>query len=381
MLPPIYIDNAATTAITPPVYEAMKPYLTLHYGNPSAAHRLGNEVRVAIEKARKQMIALLGGGEGQLFFTSGATEANNWAIRGIIEEKAIRHVITSPLEHASVYTTIAYLGEKEVIVPHYVAIDAKGDIDLDDLARLIKRYPGALVSLMHGHNEIGNITDIAAVGRLCREAGSFFHSDRVQSVAYIEDNLATLPVDMATGTAHKLHGPKGMGWLYLREGLSLPPLLYGGAQERGMRAGTENVAAIVGGAKAVAIAYQDREQHRERLRELKGYLVEHLPGAIEGLHFNGRSGDLEASLPHILHLRFPWKRYSDTLLMWLEMRNIYGSQGSACTSGAVTRSHVLGALGISAEVPVLRISLGKLNTMAEMERLVETLGALDREAR
>ena len=371
----IYLDNAATTALDPRVAEAMAPYLREAYGNPSMTYRLGNISKVAIEQARRMITALLHGEEGNIWFTSGGTEANNWAIKGIVEANKITHIITSPIEHMSVRQPIAYLAKKGIVQVHYLPLDAAGHIVYTRLEELLRQYPNALVSLMHGNNEIGNITDIYRVGAYCKAAGALFHSDMVQTLGILPIQLKDCPVDIVVGSAHKFHGPKGVGFIYVRHGIPIAPLLHGGAQEQGSRAGTENVAYIVGMAKALSLAVAERAEHIVHIQKLKQACITGLVRAVPGIIFHGACRSLAESLPHILNVAFPWEKYRDTLLLQLDIAHIYASAGSACMSGTQKHSHVLEALGVPHTYPVMRISFGKYNTLAEVQQLTKKIAA------
>lgn len=373
---PIYLDNAATTCLEPRVLEAMLPYWATYYGNASSSHYLGNQSKVALEDARRALKQLLKVGSGNIFFTSGGTESNNWAIKGIVEANKIRHVITSPLEHMSVLAPIRHLEKKGIIQLHWAPVKANSAIDYNGLKALLSQYPRAFVSLMHGNNELGNVTDIKHVGRLCHAYRAIFHSDMVQTLGYYPIHLERLPVDLASASAHKLHGPKGIGLLYVREGLSIAPLMEGGLQERKQRGGTENVSAIVGFAKAVEIATQERTQVIDKLQLLKKTCIQALKEIDPGVVFHGQSSDLVHSLPNIVHAIFPWEQYRDTLLLHLDMAHIYASAGSACMSGTQRHSHVLQALEISEKRPVVRFSFSKYNSVEDILKMAKKIATL-----
>ena len=371
----IYFDHAATTPVDPLVLEAMTPFFGLVYGNPSMSYRQGSVAKMAIERARRSISMCLGGSEGNIFFTGGGTEGNNWALQGLVRGNGIRDVITSPLEHASVLSTLKALARWEGIQVHYVSINEQGEVDYADLELLLRRFPHALVSLMHGNNEIGNITDIVRVGLLCRQYGTLYHTDMVQTVGYVDLDLSSLPVDVCTGSAHKFYGPKGVGFLYLRAGVKIEPLLHGGGQERGLRGGTENVALIIGMAKALSLATADRVTQYRHVEGLKRYCIKKLERADFAVCFHGACSDFTKSLPHILNIGLPDSKLGDTLLLHLDIAGIAASAGSACMSGVSGPSHVLRALGVSDDCPRLRISFGRYNTREEILQLLKRIAS------
>ncbi len=376
----IYADNAATTMVDPRVQEEMRPYWERCYGNASMGYRLGSRSKVALEGARKKISALLYGEEGDFFFTSGGTEGNNWAIKGAVVANGIQHIITSQLEHTSILAPIRYLVDQGAVSVHYVALDGDGYIDYKSLARLLAGLPKVLVTLMHGNNEVGNLTDIDRVGRLCRRYGALLHSDMVQTAGYYPLHLTTLPIDLITMSAHKFYGPKGVGLLYVRRGVAIAPLHHGGGQERGLRAGTENVAGIVGMARALELAVLEREEIMSRLYRLKRHFIEGLQRGGPGVIFHGGGLNMARSMPHIINVGFPWKGYRDTLLMHFDIAGIALSSGSACMSGHQVHSHVLEALGVSGEYPVVRFSFGKYNRLEEVDRILAVVKSIERDS-
>ncbi|MGB0356640.1 MAG: cysteine desulfurase family protein [Cytophagales bacterium] len=369
----IYLDNATTTPLDPAVLREMLPYYKDDYGNPSVSYRLGNRSKIAIENARRIIVEVLGARNGNVFFTSGGSEGNNWAIRGMIAANNIKHVITSPIEHASVRSTFKHLAQQGWVSVHELPLDPQGNIVYDALETLLSMYPSAFVSLMHGNNEVGNLTDIERVGTLCRQHGALFHSDMVQTISHLPIDLQHLPVDVCTASAHKFHGPKGIGFIYVRDGIKMLPLIYGGVQEKGMRAGTENVAAIVGMGKALEIAHQRLIPDNNHLRSLKSTLIEKIVEAVPNVHFNGASADMTASLPAILNVGFPWKHYQKTLLLKLDVDGICAASGSACMSGTQLVSHVLKAIGVPYPESSVRFSFSRYNTLAEMAVVAQKL--------
>lgn len=374
----VYLDNAATTRLDPEVLEAMLPLMTDHFGNPSSIHSHGRTVRTAIEKARKTVASLLHTSPAEIFFTSGGTEADNTAIRSSIETYALTHAITSPLEHHAVLHTLQHLAEQGIIQLSMVAIDAQGHIDLNHLETLLQTHPRSLVSLMHGNNEIANLLDLHKVGELCRAYEAIFHSDTVQTMGHFRHDLQQLPVDFIVGAGHKFHGPKGVGFLYVNaDRVKIHPFIYGGAQERNMRGGTENVYGIVGLAKALEIAYRDMDAHRQHITALKQQMIDQLREKMPDVQFNGDSGDVANSLYTVLNVSLPASDISDMLLFSLDIARISASGGSACSSGSNVGSHVLGALpNLDAERGYVRFSFGKYNTPDEIDYAVNTLVGL-----
>ncbi|ADB37547.1 Cysteine desulfurase [Spirosoma linguale DSM 74] len=375
----VYLDNAATTRLDPEVLDAMLPLMTEQFGNPSSIHSHGRTVRTAIEKARKTVAMLLNTSPAEIFFTSGGTEADNTAIRSSIETYGLTHAITSPLEHHAVLHTLEHLAKQGVIQLSLVNIDEKGHVDLGHLDELLGTHKGrSLVSLMHGNNEIGNLLDLNRVGEICRTHDAIFHSDTVQTMGHFRHNLQQLPVDFIVGAGHKFHGPKGVGFLYVNaERVKIHPFVYGGAQERNMRGGTENVYGIVGLAKALEIAYRDMDAHRQHITSLKSRMIDQLRAKMPDVQFNGDSGDVNNSLYTVLNVSLPASDMSDMLLFSLDIARISASGGSACSSGSNVGSHVLAALpALDAERGYVRFSFGKYNTAEEIDYAVETLVGL-----
>ncbi|MES2734269.1 MAG: cysteine desulfurase family protein [Bacteroidota bacterium] len=372
----VYLDNAATTPLDREVLDAMTPMMLEHYGNPSSIHSHGREVKAAIEKARKAVSSLLNASPSEIFFTSGGTEADNTALRCGIESLQLTHAITSPTEHHAVLHTLEHLHKQGKIALSFVELDAKGHVVMEHLEELLRQHPRSMVSLMEANNEIANRTDITAVGSLCRQYDAVFHSDTVQSMGHYIHDLRTIPVDFIVGAAHKFHGPKGVGFLYINSDRKIQPFIHGGAQERNMRGGTENVYGIVGLAKALEIAYRDMEAHRTHIEGLKARMIEKLRTSIEEVAFNGDSANLGQSLYTVLNVSLPASDISDMLLFSLDIHKISASGGSACSSGSNVGSHVLQALNCSPDRPSVRFSFSKYNTEAEVDFVVEKLSAL-----
>lgn len=371
----VYFDNAATTPIDEEVFEAMKPYMLQHFGNPSSIHSHGREVRTAIERSRKKVAELLNASPAEIFFTSGGTEADNTAIRCTISEKNIQHVVSSKIEHHAVLHTVESL-EKRGVKVTYVELDDNGVVNYDHLEETLKKHPGSMVTLMHANNEIGNLLDLDRTGALCKEHGAIFHSDTVQSMAHYVHDMEALQLDFAVGSAHKFHGPKGIGFLYINHENKIHPFIHGGAQERNMRGGTENVYGIVGLAKAMEIAYADMEAHRKHIEGLKSRMIQKLKDSIDGIAFNGVSDDLDKSLYTVLNVCLPPSDDNDMLLFNLDISGVSASGGSACSSGSNIGSHVLAELNRDQNRGAIRFSFSKYNTFEEVDYAVEKLASL-----
>lgn len=372
----IYLDNAATTPLDPEVFEAMKPFMLEDYGNPSSTHAHGRKVRAAIETARKKVAELLNCTPGEIIFTSGGTEADNAILVCAAETFNIKNLISSPIEHHAVTHTCENIAAKGKVQLHMVKVDSKGHVDLNDLEALLKKYPNAMVSLMHANNEIGNLLDIKVVGDLCEQHGAFFHSDTVQTVGHYRHDMKHLKVCGMTAGAHKFHGPKGVGFMYIRKDKKIHSFIHGGAQERNMRGGTENVYGIIGLAKALEIAYRDMDDHVRHITSLKSRMIEKLKEYIPGVLFNGDSANLERSLYTVLNVSLPETDDSNLLLFNLDLHGVSASGGSACSSGASTGSHVLAALYPESKRAAVRFSFSKYNTFEEVDYAVNTLAEL-----
>jgi len=368
----IYFDNAATTPIDPEVLDAMMPYLTTYFGNPSSIYSYGRETRLAVENARKMVAKILGANPGEIFFTSGGTESSNMAICAAVNDLGCERIISSPIEHHATLHTVEHLHQQKNIELEFVKVLPNGHIDLNDLERLLAlSLKKTLVTLMHANNEIGNITDINAVGELCKKHNALFHSDTVQMVGHFPFNLHSMPVDFINGAAHKFHGPKGVGIIYISEKNKIQPFIQGGAQERNMRAGTENIYGIVGFAKALELATKNHETDKAYISGLKNYMIEQLCNNIKGVSFNG---DIKGcSLYTVLSVNFPKTEKSELILFNLDINNICASGGSACTSGASVSSHVIGAINPEADFITVRFSFSKNNTKEEIDTVIEKL--------
>ena len=371
----VYLDNAATTPIDAAVFEAMKPYMMEHFGNPSSIHSHGRKVRSAIEQSRKKVADLLQVSPAEIFFTSGGTEADNTALRCTVSEKKIQHIITTKIEHHAVLHTVETLERRGVKVT-YLDLDDNGLIDYSQLEELLKNQPDTLVTLMHGNNEIGNLLDLERVGAMCAEHKAYFHSDTVQTMAHYVHDLAHLKLDFAVGSAHKFHGPKGVGFLYINHNTKIHPFIHGGAQERNMRGGTENVYGIVGLAKAMEIAYEGMDHHRSHIEQLKSRMISKLQASIEGVAFNGVSDNIEGSLYTVLNACLPASDDNDMLLFNLDISGVSVSGGSACSSGSSIGSHVLAELNRDQNRGAVRFSFSKNNTLEEIDYAAEKLAGL-----
>jgi len=371
----IYLDNAATTSLDPEVLEAMMPYLTEKFGNPSSIYSYGRECRMAIETARKSVAKILNAHPAEIFFTSGGTESSNTAITAAIRDLGCKHIITSQIEHHAVSHTAAYLDKMDLVKLSFVKLLPNGHIDIEDLEKLLAASEEkTLVTLMHGNNEIGNMLDIHAVGNLCKLYNAIFHSDTVQTVGHIPFNLRNTPIHFITAAAHKFHGPKGVGILYINENVKISPFLHGGAQERNMRAGTENLYGIVGFAKALELATTGQEEDSAYIGTLKYYMYDELKKHIKGVAFNG--DPLGSSLYTVLSVSFPKTEKSEMILFNLDINNICASGGSACTSGADQGSHVIRAINNNPNQVTVRFSFSKHNTKAEVDTVVKQLTSL-----
>ncbi len=372
----VYLDNAATTPLDPEVFEVMKPYLLEDFGNPSSQHSHGRKVRAAIESSRKKIAELLNCTPGEIIFTSGGTEADNTLIINGINTYGIKHAISTPIEHHAVTHTLEILEKQGLIELHHVKLDEKGHVDYTDLENLLKQYPNALISLMHANNEVGNLLDIQRVGELAKHYKSFFHSDTVQTMGHYKHDMKNLHVCGLTAGGHKFHGPKGVGFMYIRKDRKIGQFIHGGAQERNMRGGTENTYGIIGLAKALEIAYRDMAAHEHHIKELKSRMIDRLREAIPGVLFNGDSDNLDRSLYTVLSVSLPESEENSMLLFNLDLQGISASGGSACSSGASTGSHVLGALYPESNRGAVRFSFSKYNTKEHIDFAVDKLAEI-----
>jgi cysteine desulfurase len=372
MMNRIYLDNAATTALDPLVLEAMMPFFTEKFGNPSSIYSYGRETRMAIEQARKSVAKILNAHPAEIFFTSGGTESSNTAIFSSIRDLGCKHIITSEIEHHAVSHAVDYLKNSGKVSVSFVKLLPDGHIDLEDLEKLLSSSSvKTLVTLMHANNEIGNMIDLHAVGTLCNSYNAIFHSDTVQSVGHFPFDLRNTPVHFITGSAHKFHGPKGIGLLYINENIRIQSFIHGGGQERNMRAGTENIYGIVGLSKALEIATNNFEVDKAYILSLKLYMYEALKKSIPGISFNGDV--LGKSLYSVLNVNFPASEKSEMLLFNLDINHICASGGSACASGAEQGSHVIRAINVDPNQIAVRFSFSKHNNKEEIDWVVEKL--------
>jgi cysteine desulfurase len=365
----IYFDNAATTSLDKEVLDAMLPYMTTHFGNPSSIYSYGRESRLAIETARKTVARLLNAHPGEIFFTSGGTESNNTAILSAIRDLGCKHIITSPIEHHAVLHTVEHYDCDNQVTSSHVKLLSTGHVDLEDLEEQLSSHEErCLVTLMHANNEVGNILDIDTVGELCKKYNAIFHSDCVQTVGHYPLDLRKTPVHFISGAGHKFHGPKGVGILYINDNVKIKPFIYGGGQERNMRAGTENLYGIVGFAKALELAMNNVSTDSQYIQSLKTYMMDQLRQHIPGVEFNG---DQEGRcLYTVLSAAFPKTEKSEMILFNLDINHICVSGGSACSSGADVGSHVIRAINNNPNLVTVRFSFCKHNTKEEVDKVV-----------
>lgn len=373
----VYLDNAATTQVRQEVIERMQEALAQHYGNPSSTHSFGRSAKTAVEQARKTIAKTLNAQPSEIIFTSGGTEADNMILRCAVRDLEVKTIMTSKIEHHAVLHTVEELEKEYGINLWFVDLDEFGNPNLGHLETLLKKDDSKkLVSLMHVNNEIGNITDIAAVGELCKANNALFHSDTVQSIGHYPWDVQGVHVDFLAAAAHKFHGPKGIGFAYIRKNLGLKPLILGGSQERGFRAGTESFHNIVGLEEAFIKSYEHLEEETKTIRELKRYFVERVLAEVSGAECNGLSGDMEKSTYTLANIRLPFDKQKGLMLLFhLDMKGIACSKGSACQSGSNQGSHVLNEIlsGEELDKPSLRFSFSMYNTKEELDYTVEVL--------
>ena len=367
----IYLDNAATTKTAPEVVQAMLPYFTENYGNPSSIYSLGTESKKAISQVRETIAGTLGAANNEIYFTAGGSEADNWALKAVAEAYASKgkHIITSKIEHHAVLHTCEYL-EKNGCEITYVNVDENGIVKLDELEKAI-RPDTILISIMYANNEIGTIQPIKEIGEIARKHNVLFHTDAVQAYGQLPINVDECSIDMLSASGHKLNGPKGIGFLYIRKGIKIRSFIHGGQQERGRRAGTENVPGIVGLGAAVERAFSMMEEKTVKERELQDYLIGRIESEIPYCRLNG---DREKRLPNNVNFSFRFVE-GESLLIMLDMKGICASSGSACTSGSLDPCHVLLAIGLPHEIAhgSLRMSLNEENTKEELDFTVEAI--------
>ena len=363
----VYLDNAATTPIAPEVIEVMVPIISNEFGNPSSSHFYGRQAKASIETSRRKIAKLLNCQPSEIIFTSGGTEADNMALYSSVHQMGVKHIITSVIEHHAIGHTAEAIEKEGLARVSYVKLDSKGNIDLADLERLLQTEEKTLVSLMHANNEISTLLPLQKVSQLCRKYDAFFHSDTVQTMGHYSFDLQELDIDFITGAGHKFHGPKGIGFLYINKKAKAEALIHGGAQERGLRGGTENIYGIVGIAKALELAYEDVEGHQEHVQGLKSYMIEQLNSIFDNdIYIHGES-EPSKSLYTVLNVCFPKTEKTGMLLFTLDLKGVACSGGSACSSGAVKGSHVLEGINADPNRPNVRFSFSRYTTKEEID--------------
>ncbi|WP_431608633.1 cysteine desulfurase family protein [Chryseobacterium sp. 'Rf worker isolate 10'] len=371
----VYLDNAATTPLAEEVIDAMVGTMKMNFGNPSSTHSFGQEAKILIENVRRQVADYLHVTPAEIIFTSCGTESNNMIIKSSVEHLGVERIISSPLEHKCVSESILDMKSRKGVEVNYIRPNEKGDIDLTKLEELLKASDKkTLVSLMHANNEIGNIIDLKKVAQLCKEHNALFHSDTVQTMAHMNLDFSDIPVDFASCSAHKFHGPKGAGFAFIRKATGLKGIITGGPQERSLRAGTENVCGIVGLGKALELSLNHMDEYTNHMQDIKNYAIERLSAEVEGIKFNGRSAEKENSLYTVLSALLPYK--NPLIGLQLDMKGIAISQGSACSSGASKPSMVMMMVLSEDEMDhctPLRISFSHMTTKAEIDSLVNAL--------
>lgn len=370
----VYLDNAASTPMDPEVLEQMLPYFCEYGGNPSSTHAHGRRLRNAIEEARRTVAQCLGAAPGEIYFTSGGTEADNTAICGAVQAYGLQHIVTTRIEHHAVTHPVEHLEAAGKVSVTWLSVDRHGNISLDELRDALASHPRSLVSLMHANNELGTLYDIAAIGEICKQYDALFHSDTVQTMGQFAFDLSALHVHFVTASAHKFYGPKGTGFLYIRKGVKIPPLIAGGGQERNMRAGTENPALITGLAFALDKCCRTLEAKNEKLWGLKTHMMRRLQETLPGVTFNGETAP-GRSIPTVLSVSPPCNDADCMLLFNLDLVGISVSGGSACNAGAHIGSHVLREIGASDSTlrNAIRFSFGMQNTLEEIDYVISQL--------
>mgnify|MGYP001243607636 FL=1 len=367
----VYFDNAATTPIEKKVLDKMIPYMENGFGNPSSIHKRGREIKSAIEKSRSRVAEILSCEPGEIFFTSGGTEADNMFIANTVVEKKIDTIITSKIEHHAVLHCCEYLNKSKNVNIKFVDINSSGELDLEHLEDIIRKNSKSLVTLMHGNNEIGNINDLKTISKICEKYDTIFHSDTVQTVGHYHIDLNEINMQGIVGSAHKFHGPKGVGFLYLNNKHKISPFIHGGAQERNMRGGTENVYGIIGLSEALTLSYNNIEDHKFKIQKLKKHMINSLKEKIKGVKFNGMSSSIDKSLYTVLNVSIPNIEDQQMFLFNLDINNIAASAGSACSSGSDSGSHVLKEIQTNSDHVNVRFSFSKFNTLEEVDYVVD----------
>lgn len=368
----VYFDNAATTALDPEVLKSMQTSMSELFGNPSSIHAEGRKVRAAIEAARKTVAECIGASIGEVFFTSGGTESNNMALKCAVRDQGVRRIISSPIEHHCVLHSLENLEQHHEVQVEYVQVDNRGRVDYLHLESLLAGSNSkTLVTLMHANNEVGTLLDMERVATLCEQYNALLHSDTVQTVGHFPVDVSKTKIHYLSGAAHKFHGPKGVGFIYINGDNQLKPFIDGGSQERNMRGGTENVYGIIGLAKALELATVEMESRRAHIDSIRSYAREQLEANIPNISFRGDyDGDY---LYTVLSVAFPPSAKSDLLLLSLDIAGICASGGSACSSGAEVQSHVVTALGTHQDYKTIRFSFSHYNDKSEVDYLVEQL--------
>ena len=372
----VFFDNAATTPMATEVIDVMTDIMKNHYGNPSSQHSFGRSTRSIIETSRKKIANFLNTSPGNIFFTSGGTEADNMAIRCGIKDHKITHAITSKLSHHAVLHPLQELEKSGVIKLSYVEVNENGQVSLSNLKELLESHPRTFVSILHANNEIGTIQDITAIGDVCQEYNAIFHSDTVQTMAHYRYDLQKINIDFIAASAHKFHGPKGIGFVYISDNIKISPLLSGGSQERNMRAGTENLIGIAAISHAMEMAYEKMEEETEYIKAIKSHMIAELKKHIPQVKFNGMCDDIDNSLYTVLSCSFPETPMAEMLLFNLDIKGIACSGGSACTSGSNKGSHVIQEINPNSKRPSVRFSFSKYNTIEEVDYVVDVLKSL-----
>jgi cysteine desulfurase len=368
----IYLDNAATTPMAPEVLDAMLPYMREHFGNPSSTHTFGRQTKAGIVLARKKVAELLGCTPGEIIFTSGGTEADNMALRCSVRDLGVQRIVTTPIEHHAVLHTAEDLADGGNVQLVLLDVDALGRPDLNQLDRILSDGLPALVSLMHANNEIGTMINLNDVSAICRKHGALFHSDTVQTMGHYTISMQDVDIDFITCAAHKLHGPKGIGFLYINKKVKgFHPMVTGGAQERDMRGGTENLYGIIGLARALGLASEHLDAHQHHVQALKSHMIQRLQHEVPEVRFNGDIAP-ESSLYTVLNVSFPPAPNKDTFLFMMDINGVAVSGGSACSSGSNKGSHVLTAIGTDPNRINVRFSFSRYTTMEEVDFAVET---------
>lgn len=366
----VYLDNAATTPIAPEVIEAMIPVLRDGFGNPSSSHSFGRKSKALLEVSRRSIAKHMNCQPSEIIFTSGGTEADNMALNSCVNEIGVTHIITSCLEHHAIGHTADAIEKSGKARVSCVKVDSKGNVDLADLERLLQTKDKTLVSLMHANNEIGTLLPLKKVSEMCRKYNAYFHSDTVQTMGHYTFDLQDLDIDFITCAAHKFHGPKGIGFLYVNKKVKVGSMIHGGAQERGFRGGTENVYGIVGLAKAMDLAYEDVESHQKHVQELKSYMIDQFRSSFDDIQFHGEI-EPHNSLYTVLNVCFPRTEKAGMLLFTLDLKGVAVSGGSACSSGAAKGSHVLEGIGADMTRPNARFSFSRYTTREEIDFALE----------